>query len=47
MTPADFIKEHKRLVKILRTGSKAQRLHEAKGQSAELKKYLITLNRKK
>jgi hypothetical protein len=40
MTPADFIKEHLRLVKLLKTGSPAQQKKEAKAQAAELKRFL-------
>ena len=37
MEMADFVKEHKSLVKILKTGSKSQRIKEAKKQAKELK----------
>jgi hypothetical protein len=37
MKLADFIKEHKRLVKLLQTGTKKQRVKEATGQAKELK----------
>lgn len=40
MTPADFIKEHLRLIKILKTGRPAQQKKEAASQAAELKKFL-------
>jgi len=40
MKPAQFIKEHLRLVKLLKSGSKKQQRIEAAGQAAELKKYL-------
>lgn len=36
---SEMLKEHKHLVKVLRTGSKSKRLSEAKKQSQELKKY--------
>jgi len=45
MKPADFIKEHKRLIKILTTGSPQQQKKEAKDQAAELKKFLRHLKR--
>ncbi len=45
MKPADFIKEHKRLVKILNTGTRPQQKKEATGQAAELKKFLQHLKR--
>jgi len=37
MSAKAFLKEHKHLVKVLKTGSKAKRLKEAKSQSRELK----------
>jgi hypothetical protein len=37
MKLADFIKEHKRLIKILQTGTKKQQVKEAKDQAKELK----------
>lgn len=46
MKPAQFIKEHLRLVKLLKSGSKKQQRIEAAGQAAELKKYLIALKKK-
>jgi len=45
MKPADFIKEHKRLIKILSTGSHQQQKKEAKSQAAELKKFLRNIKR--
>jgi len=33
-----FVKEHKHLVKVLRSGSKSQRTKEAREQASELKK---------
>jgi hemerythrin len=36
----DFVKEHKRLIKILNKGTKAQQRKEAKDQAAELAKRL-------
>tara|TARA_R110000868_G_scaffold405121_1_gene684112 strand:- start:68 stop:208 length:141 start_codon:yes stop_codon:yes gene_type:complete len=36
----DFIKEHKRLVKILNKGTKKQQRKEAKDQAAELARML-------
>ncbi len=40
MKPADFIREHLRLIKVLKTGTKKDQLKEAKSQSKELKKML-------
>jgi hypothetical protein len=45
MKPADFIKEHRRLVKILNTGTRPQQKKEAKDQAAELLKFLRRLKR--
>lgn len=42
MKPSDFIKEHLRLIKVLTTGSKKEQKKEAKDQSKELKKMLMT-----
>jgi hypothetical protein len=36
----DFVAEHKRLVKILKSGTKKQQRKEAKDQAAELAKVL-------
>jgi hypothetical protein len=36
----DFVKEHKRLIKILESGTKKQQKKEAKDQAAELAKML-------
>ena len=36
----DFIAEHRRLVKLLNSGTKKQRATEAKGQAAELARML-------
>ena len=36
----DFVKEHRRLVKILNKGSKKQQRKEAKDQAAELARVL-------
>jgi len=36
----DFVKEHKRLIKILNKGTKAQQRKEAKDQAAELLRML-------
>ena len=36
----DFISEHKKLIKILKSGTKKQRAKEAKDQAAELAKML-------
>lgn len=46
MKPADFIKEHLRLIKVLKSGTKKEQLKEAKDQSAELKKMLMTYKKK-
>jgi hypothetical protein len=40
MKPADFIKEHRRLIRILTKGSKKEQLKEAAGQKKELMKVL-------
>jgi hypothetical protein len=37
MTKASFVKEHKHLVKVLRSGSPAARQEEARDQAKELK----------
>ncbi len=42
MTVNDFIKEHKHLLKVLRTGSKSERNKEADKQLKELKKKMKT-----
>jgi hypothetical protein len=39
MPMADLIREHNRLVHILRSGDREARLREARKQSAEIKKY--------
>lgn len=39
MTKSTFVKEHKELVSILRTGSKKQRIKEANDQASELNQY--------
>jgi hypothetical protein len=36
----DFVKEHKKLVKILESGTKKQQRKEAKSQAAELARML-------
>jgi hypothetical protein len=36
MSKSAFIKEHKKLVKVLKKGNKKQRMNEAKKQSREL-----------
>jgi hypothetical protein len=46
MKPADFIKEHLRLIKVLKSGTKRQQLKEAKDQSKELKKMLEQYKKK-
>ena len=40
MSPADFIKEHKRLVKVLMSGKPKQQKKEAMSQAAELKRFM-------
>ena len=45
MKISDFVKEHKRLIKVLKTGTKAQRKKEATGQANELYKVLQKLKR--
>lgn len=40
MSKKSFIREHKRLIKILEKGTKKELLKEAKDQKKELKKYL-------
>jgi hypothetical protein len=39
MTKADLLKEHKKLIKILRTGTKIQQMREASDQAKEMLKY--------
>lgn len=45
MKPADFIKEHARLIKILKSGSKAERTKEATNQSKELSAFFKKLKK--
>lgn len=40
MKPADFIKEHLRLIKVLKEGSKKEQKKEAVDQKKELLKFL-------
>jgi hypothetical protein len=40
MKPADFIKEHLRLIRVLTHGSKREQKKEAKDQAKELRKML-------
>jgi hypothetical protein len=40
MSKADLIAEHKKLIKILRHGTRKAQIAEAKTQGIELKKYL-------
>lgn len=40
MKPADFIREHIRLIKVLKTGSKKEQKKEAMDQKKELLKFL-------
>lgn len=46
MKPAQFIKEHLRLIKLLKSGTKKQQKLEAAGQASELKKYLKDMKKK-
>ena len=39
MTPEQFIAEHERLIKILRSGTKAEQLEEADKQEKELEEF--------
>jgi hypothetical protein len=39
MTKADLLKEHVRLIKVLRTGTKMQQMREAADQAREMLKY--------
>lgn len=36
----EMVEEHRSLIKVLKMGTKAQRLREAKKQAQELKKYV-------
>ena len=40
MKPADFIKEHLRLISVLKKGSKKEQVKEAADQKKELMKFL-------
>ena len=40
MSSADFVKEHKKLIRILKSGSQSERLTEAKKQMEELRRKL-------
>jgi hypothetical protein len=42
----DLVREHKHLLGVLRTGSKASRMKEAKDQAGELKEYRAAKVRK-
>lgn len=46
MKPADFIKEHLRLIRVLSKGTKAEQKKEAKGQAKELKEMLKQYKKK-
>jgi hypothetical protein len=46
MKLSDFIAEHKRLVKILRSGTKKEQKKEATGQAKELKAMIEKHKRK-
>lgn len=39
MTKADLLKEHVRLIKVLRTGTRMQQMREAASQAKEALKY--------
>ena len=39
MTKADLLKEHIKLIKVLRTGTKMQQMREAASQAKEMIKY--------
>ena len=39
MTKADLLKEHKKLIKVLRTGTKIEQMREAADQAREMLKY--------
>ena len=39
MSKADLLKEHLKLIKILKTGTKLQQMREASSQAKELIKY--------
>jgi hypothetical protein len=39
MTKADLLKEHVKLIKVLRTGTKMQQMREAASQAREILKY--------
>lgn len=39
MTKADLLKEHKKLIKVLRTGTRMQQMREAASQAKEALKY--------
>ena len=39
MTKADLLKEHVRLIKVLRTGTRMQQMREAADQAKEMLKY--------
>ena len=39
MTKADLLKEHVKLIKVLRTGTKMQQMREAASQAKEMIKY--------
>jgi len=46
MKPPQFIKEHLRLIKLLKSGTKRQQILEAIAQSRELKEYLRNKKKK-
>lgn len=46
MKPVDFIKEHLRLIKVLKSGSKKEQKKEAADQKIELLKFLKQYKKK-
>ena len=42
MSKTDLLKEHKKLIKILKHGTRKEQIAEAKRQGVELKNYLPT-----
>ena len=46
MKPADFIKEHLRLIMVLKKGTKKEQVKEAKDQKNELMKFLKQYKKK-
>ncbi len=46
MSRSDFISEHKKLIKILKSGSRAEQIAEAEAQQEELDEFLGTKEEK-